>query len=51
VNDIVKIVQLKELIIEIQEKSELLDSYFAQIYGIETRDINKAISASQEIIS
>ncbi|ABL66630.1 conserved hypothetical protein [Chlorobium phaeobacteroides DSM 266] len=43
-SDIVKIEQLKELIIEIREESVLLDSDVAQIYGVETRDINKAVT-------
>ena len=40
---IVKIETLKELIIEIRSQSVLLDSLdsdVAQIYGVETRDIN-----------
>ena len=41
---IVKIEDLKELIIEIRGQSVLLDSDVAQIYGVETRDINKAVT-------
>jgi len=41
---IVKIETLKELIIEIRSQSVLLDSDVAQIYGVETRDINKAVT-------
>lgn len=41
---IVKIENLKELIIEIRNHSVLLDSDVAQIYGVETRDINKAVA-------
>ena len=44
---IVKIETLKELIIEIRSQSVLLDSLdsdVAQIYGVETRDINKAVT-------
>src|SRR4030066_197479 len=41
---IVKIENLKELIIEIRSQSVLLDSDVAQIYGVETRDINKAVT-------
>jgi hypothetical protein len=40
----VKIENLKELIIEIRGQSVLLDSDVAQIYGVETRDINKAVT-------
>ena len=43
-SDIVKIENLKELIIEIRGQSVLLDSDVAQIYGVETRDINKAVA-------
>ena len=42
--NIVKIENLKELIIEIRGLSILLDSDVAQIYGVETRDINKAVA-------
>lgn len=41
---IVKIENLKELIIEIRGQSVLLDSDVAKIYGVETRDINKAVA-------
>ena len=41
---IVKIENLKEFIIEIRGQSILLDSDVAQIYGVETRDINKAVT-------
>jgi len=41
---IVKIENLKEFIIEIRSQSVLLDSDVAQIYGVETRDINKAVT-------
>lgn len=43
-SDIVKIENLKEFIIEIRGQSILLDSDVAQIYGVETRDINKAVT-------
>lgn len=42
-SDMVKIENLKKLIIEIRGQSVLLDSDVAQIYGVETRDINKAV--------
>jgi len=42
--DIVKIENLKELIIEIRGQGVLLDRDVAQIYGVETRDINKAVT-------
>ena len=43
-SDIVKIENLKEFIIEVGGQSVLLDSDVAQIYGVETRDINKAVT-------
>ena len=41
---IVKIENLKELIIEARGQSVLLDADVAVIYGVETRDINKAVA-------
>ncbi len=41
---IAKIENLKELIIEIRGQRVLLDSDVAGIYGVETRDINKAVA-------
>ncbi len=43
-SEIIKIDNLKELIIEIRGQSVLLDSDVAQIYGVETRDINQAVA-------
>lgn len=43
-SDTVKIENLKGMIIEIREQKVLLDSDVAQIYGVETRDINKAVA-------
>lgn len=43
-SDMVRIENLKEFIIEIRGQSILLDSDVAQIYGVETRDINKAVT-------
>ena len=43
-SDIAKIENLKDLIIEIRGHSVLLDSDVAKIYGVETRDINKAVA-------
>ncbi len=43
-SDMVKIENLKGLIIEIRGRGVLLDSDVAQIYGVETRDINKAVA-------
>jgi hypothetical protein len=43
-SDMVKIENLKNLIIEIKGHDVLLDSDVAQIYGVETKDINKAVA-------
>lgn len=43
-NDIVKFENLKNLIVELRGESVLLDSDVAQIYGVSTRDINKAVT-------
>jgi len=42
--DIIVFENLKDLIIELRGESVLLDSDIAQIYGVETRDINKAVT-------
>lgn len=41
--EILKIENLKELIIEIREQSVLLDRSVAEIYGVETKRINEAV--------
>jgi hypothetical protein len=41
---IAKIENLKDLIVELRGESVLLDSDVSQIYGVETRDINKAVT-------
>ena len=43
-SDIVKIENLEEFIIEIRGQKVFLDSDVAQIYGVETRDINKVVA-------
>jgi hypothetical protein len=43
-SDIAKIENLQELLLELQGQSVLLDSDVARIYGVETRDINKAVA-------
>jgi hypothetical protein len=43
-SDMVKIEYLKGLIVEIRGRGVLLDSDVAQIYGVETKDINKAVA-------
>jgi len=42
-SDIVKIENLTELILEIRGRTVLLDADVALIYGVKTRDINKAV--------
>lgn len=41
--NIIKIEDLQDLIIEIRNEKVLLDSDVAKIYGVETRDVNKAV--------
>ena len=48
-SDMVKIENLKGMIIEIRGHGVLIDSDVAQIYGVETRDINKAVANNPEI--
>ena len=43
-SSIAKFENLKDLIVELRGESVLLDSDVAQIYGVETRDINKAVT-------
>ena len=40
---IIKIENIEELIVDIRNEKVILDSDVAKIYGVETRDINKAI--------
>jgi hypothetical protein len=46
--DIVKFENLKALIVELRDQSVLLDSDVANIYGVETRDVNKAVANNPE---
>ena len=41
---IAKFENLKDLIVELRGQSALIDSDVAQIYGVSTRDINKAVT-------
>jgi len=43
-NAIIKIENLTDLILQVRGESVLLDADVAQIYGVETRDINKAVA-------
>ena len=42
-SDIIKLEDLQDRIIEIRERKVLIDADVAEIYGVETRDINKAV--------
>jgi len=42
-NDVVKIENLKEMILDIRGQNVLLDSDVAHIYGVETKRINEAV--------
>src|SRR3990167_4694183 len=42
-SDMVRIENLKDMIIEIREQSVLLDSDVARLYGVETKRINEAV--------
>jgi hypothetical protein len=47
-SDIVKFENLQDRIIEIRGHQVLLDADVAEIYGVETRDINKAVANNPE---
>jgi hypothetical protein len=47
-SDIVKFENLQDRIIEIRGRQVLLDADVAEIYGVETRDINKAVANNPE---
>jgi hypothetical protein len=41
---VVKIEDIKDLVLEIRDEKVLLDADVAVIYGVKTRDINKAVT-------
>jgi len=43
-SEIAKFENLQDLVIELRGQKVLLDADVAQIYGVKTRDINKAVS-------
>lgn len=43
-SDIMKFENLQDRIIEIRNETVLLDADIAEIYGVQTRDINKAVA-------
>lgn len=47
-HDILKIENLKELIIEVRGEQVLLDSDVAELYGVETKRINEAVKNNLE---
>jgi len=47
-NSMAKFEHLKDLIVELRGQSVLLDSDVAQVYGVETRDVNKAVTNNPE---
>jgi len=47
-SDTVKFEDLQDRIIELRGQKVLLDADVAQIYGVETRDINKAVGNNLE---
>lgn len=42
-NEIVKIEDIQDLILELREERVIIDSDIAELYNVETRDINKAV--------
>ena len=42
-NEIVKIEDIQDLIVELREERVIIDSDIAELYGVETRDINKSV--------
>lgn len=42
-NSILKLENIQELILEIKGQNVIIDSDIANIYNVETRDINKAV--------
>lgn len=46
--DIIKIEEIKELIVELNGQKIIVDKDLAEIYGVETRDINKAVKNNPE---
>ena len=47
-SDMLKIENLKGMIIEVREQSVLLDSDVTQLYGVETKRINEAVKNNPE---
>ena len=47
-SDIIKLENIQELILEIRGQKIIIDSDVAEIYTVETRDINKAVKNNQD---
>ena len=47
-NNLIKMENVKELIIEVQGQSVLLDSHVAEIYGVEVKRVNEAVKNNPE---
>ena len=46
--NIIKIEEIKELIVELNGQKIIVDKDIAELYGVETRDINKAVKNNPE---
>ena len=46
--EIIKMQEIESIIIELRDQKVILDSDVANIYGVETRDINKAVKNNPE---
>lgn len=46
--NMIKIEEIKELIVELNGKKVIVDKDVAELYGVETRDINKAVKNNPE---
>ena len=46
--DMIKIEEIKELIVELNGQKIIVDKDIAELYGVETRDINKAVKNNPE---
>ena len=47
-SNIIKLENIQEMILEIREKNVVLDSDVAEIYNLETRDVNKAVKNNRD---
>ncbi len=46
--DVVRIEDIQSLIIDVRDQSVIIDCDVAEIYGVETRDVNKAVANNPE---